>query len=165
MTTTQPTPVASPVGGRDLQLATRATRAVLDRVLADAGITFEQMAVLNTIEFEGGSIAGDALAVQLVQILKIDDAAARRAIAAVAEPGLVQPVGEQPEQLELAVAVAGRRLHADYSRQSFQISAEVWGGLPQEDLAATKRVLDAVTGRANAMLAAVDRERAGQRTR
>ena len=163
MTTTEPTPLASPVGGRDLQMATRATRAVLDRVLADAGITFEQMAVLNTIELEGGSIATDALAAQLVQILKIDDAAARRAIATVAEPALVQPIGEQPEQLELSAA--GRRLHADYSRQSLQISAEVWGGLPHEDPVATKRVLDAVTGRANAMLVAVDPELAGQQTR
>ena len=152
MTTTETTPVASPVGGRDLQLATRATRAVLDRVLADAGITFEQMAVMNTIELAGGSIAGDALAVQLVQTLKIDDAAARGAIAAVVEPGFVQPVGGQPEHLKLSAA--GRGLHTDYSRQSSQISAEVWGGLPQDDLAATKRVLDAVTGRANAMLAA-----------
>jgi len=152
MTTTETTPVASPVGGRDLQVATRATRAVLDRVLADAGITFEQMAVMNTIELAGSSIAGDALAVQLVQTLKIDDAAARGAIAAVVEPGFVQPVEDRPDQWELSAA--GRRLHAEYSRQTVQISAEVWGGLPQEDLVATKRVLDAVTSRANAMLAA-----------
>jgi DNA-binding MarR family transcriptional regulator len=151
MTTTEPAPVASPVGGRDLQLATRATRAVLDRILADAGITFEQMAVLNTIELEGGSIAGDALVGQLAGILKIDDADARQAVATATAPGLVQPVDGRPEQLELSAT--GREVRADYGRHSAQVSAQVWGGLPHADLLATKRVLDAVTSRANAMLA------------
>ena len=150
MTITEPAPAAPPVGGRDLQIATRATKAVLDRLLVDSGMTFEQMVVLNTIELAGGSLPTEALVAELVATLKIDDDAARNAIATTIDAGLVHAIAANAGALELSAS--GRDLRERYTQDSAQVSAAVWGGLDHADLVATKRVLDAVTDRANTLL-------------
>jgi DNA-binding MarR family transcriptional regulator len=133
--------------GQDIGQAERATRALLDAVLAETQTTFHQSVVLNLpspAEF-------DSLVQRMTHGLKIDRPTAFSAIDEVVAKGLASRSGH-PESL--AFTTAGDRRFRAIRRGIDRIAERLYGDLAPEDLATTHRILAIVTERANAELAA-----------
>ncbi|MET7479921.1 MarR family transcriptional regulator [Streptomyces sp. NPDC005648] len=145
MTTTAPL-----ANARTLGLAHYAARAVLESVLARHGATFPQNVALRLAAVAEAPLEREELVAQVVRSLKMDAADARGVVGELLAKGLLTT-----EESLVPITDAGRAFHAEVSAESAEFSARVWGGIPEEDLAAAGRVLALVTERANAELAAL----------
>jgi DNA-binding MarR family transcriptional regulator len=136
--------------GQDIGQAERATRAVLDALLAETDTTFHQWVILNVMTGAASPVELDPLVQRLTHGLKIDRPTALGAIDGVVAKGLVSR-SRQPVRLTLTPA-GDARFRA--VRQGIdQITHRLYGDLPPADLATTHRILTIVTDRANAELA------------
>ncbi|UDM04834.1 MarR family transcriptional regulator [Streptomyces longhuiensis] len=145
MTTTAPAADA-----RALGLAHYAARGVLEHVLARHGITFHQQIALRAALTADAPQAPDDLVAQVQGSLKADPGDIRSTLDELLAKQLLDTDGAH-----LRPTDAGRELLAAVGAESTPISARIWGGIPDEDLAAAGRVLALVTERANAELAAL----------
>lgn len=135
--------------GQDIGQAERATRALLDRVLADVQTTFHQSVVLNLTANALAPPEVEALVTRMAQGLKVDPSSARSAIDELITGALASSSGEPAS---LALTPAGEARFATIRRGIDQIAERLYGDLPPEDLATTHRILAIVTERANAEL-------------
>jgi DNA-binding MarR family transcriptional regulator len=135
------------LSGQDIGQAERATRAVLDALLAETDTPFVDWVVLNVLATGPGALARDVLAGRLTQGLKLDDASVEAAIDQVIGRGLVTD-GDL-----LRLTADGQALFQRISDGIRRIAERLYGDLPPEDLATAHRVLATVTQRANAELA------------
>jgi hypothetical protein len=128
--------MTTPLNGQIIGQAERTTRAVLDRLLATTGTSFEQWVALNL------SAAGtlDTLAAGL----RIDPAGAAAIVAGLTDAGLLTAAG--------SLTPAGRARHDEISAGIAGITERLYGGLPAADLATAGRVLTTITDRARAEL-------------
>ena len=145
MTTTAPLADA-----RALGLAHYAARAVLETVLARHSATFPQNITLRLVTVAEAPLEREELVAQVVGSLKVDSAHARGVVEELSAKGLLAA-----EESRIRATDAGRAFYAEVSAESAEFSARIWGGIPEEDLAAAGRVLTLVTQRANAELAAL----------
>ncbi|MER5960576.1 MarR family transcriptional regulator [Streptomyces sp. NPDC001893] len=145
MTTTAPAADA-----RALGLAHYAARGVLEHVLARHGITFHQQIALRAALTADAPQAPDDLVAQVQGSLKADPGDIRSTLDELLAKQLLDTDGAH-----LRPTDAGRELLAAVGAESTPISARIWGGIPDEDLAAAGRVLALVAERANAELAAL----------
>jgi DNA-binding MarR family transcriptional regulator len=145
---TNPVTTGTPVSGIDIGLAFRATRAILDRLLARSGTDFTGWVALRTLAQPGPPPAPDALRIGLAGTIGIDPTTARLALDRLAAQGWIH-TGDTVELTE-----AGAALHRGLLEQIGQVTTELYGGIEPGDLAATRRVLTEVTERANARTAA-----------
>ncbi|MEU8852011.1 MarR family transcriptional regulator [Streptomyces sp. NPDC048564] len=148
MTTT--TPLLDP---RVIALAHYASRALLERVLARHGATFQQSVTLRLVNVADGPVERDHLVDGVVGALKIDAAEAHSVVDELIAAQLLAP--QEPSRVR--ITDAGRELLERTSTETAPISARVYADLPTEDLAAAGRVLTLITERANAELAAMKR--------
>jgi DNA-binding MarR family transcriptional regulator len=137
--------------GQDIGQAEKATRAVLDALLAETDITFHQWVILNVMADSASPVELDALAQRLTHGLKIDRPTALGVIDDVVAKGLVSRSGRP---VSLMLTPAGDARHRAIRRGIDQITERLYGDLPPEDLATAHRILAIVTERANAELAA-----------
>jgi len=144
MTTTAPT-----VNGRVIGLAHYAGRAVLERVLARRGATFQQQFTLGPLAAAEGPVEREALVKQVAHNLKVDAADVDGVVEELTAKGLAAAGASQ-----VRITDAGREFYAEVSAETGEISARIYAGIPAEDLAAAGRVLALVTERADAELAA-----------
>jgi DNA-binding MarR family transcriptional regulator len=128
----------------------KALNAILDRRLAGTGLTEPQWIALSLVVMSGGSSERAALVTRLTGGIKVSAADAEALVDALVAAQLVQSAGDSAVEL----TTAGQELHSSIRVDVVQITERLWGDLPQEDLAAAGRVLDAVLTRANAELAA-----------
>ncbi|MFF5475906.1 MarR family transcriptional regulator [Streptomyces sp. NPDC012935] len=147
MTTT--TPLLDP---RVIALAHYASRALLERVLARHGATFQQSVTLRLVNVADGPLERDHLVDGVVGALKIDAAQAHSVVDELIAAQLLVP--QEPSQVR--ITDAGRELYERTSAETAPISARVYADIPTEDLAAAGRVLTLITERANAELAAMN---------
>ncbi|MEU8675311.1 hypothetical protein [Streptomyces sp. NPDC048560] len=139
------------VNGQIIGQAHYATRAVLERLLAESGTTFHQCVALNATAGEGGTTGRTALAARMTDTLKIDRASAEAVLAELTGAGLLE---EAPgDGTRLALTESGRERQAGIRSGTAAITERLYTGLPAEELAAAGRVLTALTARANAVLA------------
>jgi len=136
--------------GRDIGMAEKATRALLDRRLAEADLPFASWTVLYTLAAEPEPVTREELVRRLVYGLKIGEGEASAAVDGLAADGLVAPA---PGADGLAMTQAGEAVHGPIRQAVAEITVELYGDLPEADLAATQRTLAEVTRRANARLA------------
>ncbi|MGE5135052.1 MAG: MarR family winged helix-turn-helix transcriptional regulator [Gemmatimonadota bacterium] len=138
--------------GQDIGQAEKATRAVLDRHLAQTGTSFHCWVALNLLGTTGPALPESELAGRMSYGLKISDAAARAAIGELTAQGLAARTAGAAPRVELTPAGSARfrQIQDGLAR----ITRHIYGDLPAADLATAHRVLAAVTGRANAVLAA-----------
>ncbi|WP_328877607.1 MarR family transcriptional regulator [Streptomyces sp. NBC_00299] len=148
MTTT--TPLLDP---RVIALAHYASRALLERVLARHGATFQQSVTLRLVNVADGPVERDHLVDGVVGALKIDAAKAHSVVDELIAAQLLAP--QEPSRVR--ITDAGRELYERTSAETAPISARVYADIPTEDLAAAGRVLTLITERANAELAAMKR--------
>ncbi|MBJ7005742.1 MULTISPECIES: MarR family transcriptional regulator [Streptomyces] len=149
MTTTASTtaPVAD---ARALGLAHYAARGVLEHVLAQHGITFQQQVVLRAAVTADTPQTPDDLITQVQGSLKADPAHLRATLDELLAKQLLVADGAHLRSTD-----AGHELLAAVGAETAPITARIWGGIPAEDLVAAGRVLALVTERANTELAAL----------
>jgi hypothetical protein len=140
---------APTLNGQVLGEAAHATRALLDRVLADTGTTFHQSVVLNATIAGGGTAPRAAIVARMVGALKIDAATAESTIAVLTAEGLVETDGTS-----IALTDAGRARHDAIRVPLLAVTTRLYADLPADDLTTAGRVLATITARANAELAA-----------
>jgi hypothetical protein len=144
--TTTPAP-APALNGLVIGQAERATRAVLDRLLAGHDTPFETWVVVNLIARADGPIEADDLAAQLRDGLRVSEAEAVSAIDDARHRGLATGTDA------LGLTPAGRDRFTVISAGIAAVTARLYADLPTADLEAAARVLLTVTGRARAELA------------
>jgi DNA-binding MarR family transcriptional regulator len=148
MTTTTP-----PVDPRVIALAHYAGRALLERVLARHGATFQQSVTLRLAAVADGPVERDHIVDGVVGALKIDPAEAHSVVDGLLAADLLAP----QESSQVRITDAGRELYSSTSAETAPISARIYAGIPPEELAAAGRVLTLITERADAELAAMAR--------
>ncbi|MGW5047535.1 MarR family transcriptional regulator [Streptomyces griseoluteus] len=135
---------------RALGLAHYAARGVLEHVLAQHGITFQQQVVLRAAVTADAPQTPDDLITQVQDSLKADPADLRATLDALLAKQLLVADGAHLRSTD-----AGHELLATVGAETAPITARIWGGISAEDLAAAGRVLALVTERANTELAAL----------
>lgn len=136
---------------RVIALAHYAGRALLEHVLARHGLTFQQSVTLRPAALAEGPLDRDRLVEGVVGSLKIDAAEAQAVVDELLAARLLAPQG--PSQVR--ITPAGRDLYETTSAETAPVTARIYAGIPEEDLAVAGRVLGLVTERADAELAAL----------
>jgi DNA-binding MarR family transcriptional regulator len=146
--------------GRHIGEAENAIRALLDRQLEEASLSFPEWTVLLTL---GGAdpLPRSELVRRQAYGLKVSEAAARATVDGLRSSGLVAPVDESRDaggpvgdgqDPRLTLTAAGQARFRPVRQAVFRIADELYGDLPPADLEATRRTLAEVTRRANARL-------------
>ncbi len=126
--------------------AESALGALLEPLLAGAGITFQQWLVLTVTAASGGRADRGDLVARISGARKVDGTEVESAIAELAAAGLATAAGP------LALTEPGRDVYQRIRGAVGELNAELFA-FPPEDLATAGRVLGVVTARANAVLA------------
>jgi len=132
--------------GQDIGQAARATNAILEILLAETGTPFTTWVALNVLATSGSPQPRDALLQRLTSGLKIAEDIAQAAVADLVSRGYAS------EQAVLDLTTEGGALHGRIRTGIARITERLYGGLPEADLATTRRILGIVTERANAVL-------------
>ncbi|MEV4616502.1 MarR family winged helix-turn-helix transcriptional regulator [Kitasatospora sp. NPDC049258] len=136
------------LNGQIIGRAHHATRALLERLLAPAGLTFHQSLALNATADQGGSADREQLVARLTGALKVDPPVVLAALAGLTTAGLLAESPDGPGRL--ALTERGRARQEEVRAAVAGLTARLYGGLPAEDLAVAARVLAVVTERADA---------------
>lgn len=151
MSTGSAASIAAPAAdSRALGLAHYAARGVLEHVLARHGVTFQQQITLRAALTADAPQTPDELVARVRHSLKADPAGLRATVDELVAGRLLAA-----DDGRLRPTEAGRALLAAVGAETAPVTARIWGGIPEEDLAAAGRVLALVTERANAELAAL----------
>ncbi len=142
-----------PLNGQDIGQASIASRAVLDRLLADVDLRFEGWVALNTLSTSIPALSGADLAERLVHGILISPDTAERTLADLADRGLTSTDSATPARPRLSLTTAGGAMVAQLREGMARIAVQLYGGLPEADLVTAQRVLAVVTERAKAELA------------
>ena len=135
-----------PLNTQVIGQAESALGALLEPLLAGAGITFQQWLVLTVTAASGGRTDRGQLVARIAGARKIDPAEVESAIAELAAGGLATSTGP------LALTGSGQDVYQRIRGAIEELNAELFA-FPSEDLATAGRVLSIVTERANAVLA------------
>ena len=124
--------------------------AILGRELAGTGLTEPQWVILTLAVTGGGAADRDRFTSMVADALKISEAEAKARIADMVTAQQLNITGQGS-----AVTVTGtaQQLHSRIRAAITEITQQLWGDLPAEDLATAGRVLAIITERANAELA------------
>jgi DNA-binding MarR family transcriptional regulator len=141
------------VDSRVIGLAHYAARAVLERVLARHGVTFQQSVTLRLASVADGPLERERLIDDVVAGLKITAAEARDTIEELIDARLLAP--EFPSRVR--ITDMGRELYRTSSAETGAVAARIYAGIPAEDRAVAGRILTLVTERANAELTAMEK--------
>ena len=135
--------------------------ALLEPLLAVAGITFQQWLVLTVTAASGGRTDRGQLVARIAGARKVDGAEVESAIAELTAAGLataeLATAGLATAELAtatgpLALTDSGQDMYQRIRGAIEELNAELFA-FPSEDLATAGRVLSIVTERANAVLA------------
>ncbi|MFD5594123.1 MarR family transcriptional regulator [Streptomyces griseorubiginosus] len=136
---------------RVIALAHYAARGILEHVLARHGLTFQQSVTLRLAAVAEGPVERQHLVDGVVGSLKIGTAEAQATVEELITAGAL--AARQPPQVR--ITDAGRQLYETTSAETAPLSARVYDGIPEEELAVAGRVLSLITERANRELAAL----------
>jgi DNA-binding MarR family transcriptional regulator len=145
-----PTPTLT---GQDIGQAEKATRAVLDRLLAESGTEFHHWVILNVLATNGQALDQSELARRVADGLKIDEPTVHAALAELPGQRLITGTAPTAPSPEITLTPAGASRFQQVREGVGEITQRLYGGLPAEDLSTAHRVLATVTQRANAELA------------
>jgi DNA-binding MarR family transcriptional regulator len=141
------------LNGQDIGRAQKAIGAVLDRLLAETGTTFRSWVILNVLAANGPALDQEELVGRVAVGLKIDELTVRADLAELASQGLISSAPSSATSPVSALTPAGSTRVGQVQEGIAAITQRLYGGLPAEDLITARRVLAAVTDRANAELA------------
>jgi DNA-binding MarR family transcriptional regulator len=138
--------------GQDIGQAQRATSAVLGTVLAEHGTSFDRWVLLNALATGAFPPERARLVPGLAAALATGPAAVEAIIDDGEAAGLARIVsapGGEPAAVRVELTAAGRERHRTLRSAIDRVAEELYAGIPEHDLAATHRVLDEVTRRAD----------------
>jgi hypothetical protein len=144
------TPAPTLLTGRDIGVAERATRAVLETLLIETGTSFHQWIALNLVATNGFALDRNELVGQMTAGLRVDEQSVTATLDELMGLQLLVTTADAPVRVE--ATEAGRARYEDIQTQIDGIAQRLYGGLPAEDLATAHRVLATVTERARAAL-------------
>jgi hypothetical protein len=139
------------LNGQVIGQAERATRAVLDALLAETEIDFLQWVTVNVLDAAGRSIDEADLVQRVAAGLKVEGSTALGALDDIVASGFAARDVTSAGRVDLTPA--GVALHDRVSAGIGRITERLYRDLPVDDLATAGRVLTLVTARANAELA------------
>jgi DNA-binding MarR family transcriptional regulator len=114
--------------GRDIGQAAKATGALLDRLLAEAGISFPEWTVLFTLDSAGPLSRGELVQRQ-VHGLKIPVAEAQATVDGMRSSGLLTPAGDGDDPA-LEPTEAGEAVFRPVRQAVSRLTEELYGDLP-----------------------------------
>jgi DNA-binding MarR family transcriptional regulator len=129
----------------------KAANAILERLLAEPGLTEPQWVILSITVMSGGTLDRHRLIEQAAAAAKFSEAEAQARITELADAQLLHVPDDELTPVKLTDV--GQQLHTEIRAAVSQITQRLWGDLPVEDLEAAGRVLSTVLARANAELA------------
>jgi hypothetical protein len=135
-----------PLNTQVIGQAESALGALLEPLLAGAGISFQQWLVLTVTAASGGRADRGQLVARISGARKVDPTTVESAIDELAAAGLATATGP------LALTDAGQKVYERVRGAIDELNAELFA-FPPDDLATAGRVLSIVTARANAVLA------------
>ena len=135
--------------GQDIGQAEKATRAVLDSLLADANTRFHEWVAIRLLAKSGGSLDHTDVVNQMVHGLKITAEDATSTLAALEAADLVRT-----DAASVVLTSSGSAVFDQINAGVQQVTEHIYGDIPVADLVTARRVLAIVTERANAILAA-----------
>ena len=138
--------------GQDIGQAEKATRAVLDGLLADANTRFHEWVAIRLIAKSGGSLDHTDVVNQMVHGLKITAGDATSTLAALEAADLVRR--DRTDAASVVLTSSGSAVFDEINAGVQQVTEHIYGDIPVADLVTARRVLAIVTERANAILAA-----------
>ena len=130
--------------------AEKTLNAILGRELAGTGLTEPQWVILTLAVTGGGAADLDLFTRMVADALKISEAEAK---ARVADMVTAQQLNITGQGSAVTVTGTAQQLHSRIRAAITEITQQLWGDLPAEDLATAGRVLAIITERANAELA------------
>ena len=154
--------MTTPTLTRDIGQAERTMRALLERLLDEADLSFPEWTVLVFLDGTEPLTLSELVRRQ-VDGRVAPESAARAAVSGLQSRGLLAPAygvqgadrpGGIDEDSRLAPTAAGEAVYRSLRRAVARITDELYADLPPADLEATHRTLVEVTRRANARLAA-----------
>ena len=134
------------LNGQVIGQAERATRAVLEALLAETETTFTNWVALNLVATHG-AMTVDSLVEQIVIGLRITDAEARVSIDNLVATELMTAART------VRLTAGGRGMYQRISDGIADITRRLYHDLPHDDLVVARRVLESLTERARAELA------------
>jgi DNA-binding MarR family transcriptional regulator len=132
-----------PLNGQDINLAARAVRDLLDALIAREGVDFEPWLLVQALGPAAGGLERAAVVADLAARLRVDPAQVSALLDGLERAGLVAH--------DVSRMLLTPRGHAAYERVQAgvaRITPRIYGELAPEDLATTRRVLHAITERA-----------------
>ena len=131
--------------------AENALRALLERTLAGTGLSYRHWIALSLAVGNDVPVAQDALIERITAVLKVDDTAAREAVADLAGEQLAETVPGDGSRVR--PTDAGRKLHREVRAAIAEIVTRLFRDITADDLETAGRVLTMITARADAELA------------
>lgn len=152
--------MTTPNLSRYLGQAERAMRALLERHLKEADLSFPEWTTLVFVDGASPLTRRDLIARQLTGHVVADAQAARDAVDHLLSRGWLAPADERhssgggtvPDDVPLALTSMGAGLFGPLRETVGRITSELYGDLPAQDLEATQRTLAEIARRAAARL-------------
>jgi hypothetical protein len=126
----------------------KALNAILDRLLADSGLSEPEWVTLSIAVASDEPLDRGQLTSRVAGVLKVADGEAYALITALAERGLLELGAD-----DAVVTEEGRCFRRSIAVKTGEITERLWGDLPIEDLDAAARVLTIVLSRVEGELA------------
>jgi MarR family transcriptional regulator, transcriptional regulator for hemolysin len=139
--------------GRQLGETARASRHLLNAVLARSETTFERWVALNVLAIQGGAVRRDRLQRELAEGLGSDTSAIAALLAELADDDLIveRVVPGEPDAKQIGLTEQGRALYRRLADTVARTTAQVLSGLDPDDVRVASRVLAQVKERASAL--------------
>ncbi|MDQ1520146.1 MAG: hypothetical protein QOI55_1219 [Actinomycetota bacterium] len=145
--TQTPTPILTAI---DIGQAERATRALLDGLLQEADITFEQWVVLRMLGTGNAPATRDELVAQGAALLRVAPGTVDDVVERMQASGLVSSAAPR-ETADVSLEPDGRARFDLVQAGVTRAAGEVYRDFDPEDLAIVHRVLVEVAARADAL--------------
>jgi DNA-binding MarR family transcriptional regulator len=133
---------APPLSGADINLAARATRSLLDVLLAQVSINFPQWIALQTLDGSSTPLDRTPLTTDLASRLELPSATIADVLGSLEQAGLITADGAAVRLTSRGDDVV-KRVQAGIAR----IVGGLYGQFDPQELATTGRVLRAITER------------------
>ncbi|WP_328470958.1 winged helix DNA-binding protein [Actinoplanes sp. NBC_00393] len=132
-----------PFGTQLIGRTEKALNAILERHLAGTGITEPQWVALTLTVTSGGTLPEAAVVDRIRQAQQVDAATAAERVAELTAAGLVRTAADGT----LAATERGTAQWSSVRAATGRVTEQLWGDLPEAELAVAARVLNTVLTR------------------
>ena len=138
--------------GQDIGAAAKATRTVLDSLLAREDVSFADWVTLRTLAQQGTPVWREFLTQYLGENVNLDPGATARLLDGLATRGQIRVVvdADGPEGARVSLTEAGETLYGRLQDEVARVTGQLYGDLDPDEIDVARRVLRQVAERARA---------------